>query len=263
MKKKTSFIYKIIRALVLFFYPRMEVVGEENLPDGPYIVVGNHSQMHGPVACELYFPGRHFIWCISQMMDHKLVPEYAYQDFWSKKPLCIRWFFKILSYVIAPVAECIFTNADTIPVYRDKRIFETMEQSVKCLDEGAGVIIFPEDYDEYNNIVHDFQRGFVSVAKRFYSRTGREVSFVPLYVCPRLKKLVIGKPVIYDHTAVSAREQERICTYLMEEISQMAYSLPPHKVVPYPNISPRLYQMNQRPSKENIEVGGQNEKTGG
>ena len=115
----------------------------------------------------------------------------------------------------------------------------------------------------YQRRYHDFQRGFVSVAKRFHSRTGKEVSFVPLYVCPKLKKLVIGKPIQYDHTARSAQEQERICTYLMEEISQMAYSLPPHKVVPYPNISPRLYQMNQRPSEEKIEAGGQNEKTGG
>ena len=53
---KFSSLYKIIKAAVRFFYPKMEVVGAENLPDEPAIIVGNHTQMNGPIACELYFP---------------------------------------------------------------------------------------------------------------------------------------------------------------------------------------------------------------
>ncbi|MCR4990759.1 MAG: hypothetical protein K6A38_07850 [Lachnospiraceae bacterium] len=246
MEKKTSFAYKIIRFIVLLFFPNMKVVGEEKLPDGPYILAGNHSQMYGPLACELRFPGRHYIWCISSMMVFKEVPDYAFGDFWSKKPVPARWFFRIFSYLIAPLAVCIFNNAYTIPVYKDKRIFETMELSVNALIDGAGVIVFPEDYDEHNNIVHDFQKGFVSLAKRYYAKTGKTVPFVPLYVCPGLKKLVIGDPVYYDPTAPVAKEQERICNILMDRISELAYELPYHKVVPYPNIPKKDYPDNKR-----------------
>ncbi|MCR4788636.1 MAG: 1-acyl-sn-glycerol-3-phosphate acyltransferase [Lachnospiraceae bacterium] len=246
MNKSTSFAYKIIEFLVRLFYHKMEVCGQENLPDGPYIAAGNHSQMNGPIACELYFPGRHYIWCISQMMDRRLVPAYAYKDFWSLKPKYIRWFYRILSYLIAPLSECVFTNADTIPVYKDKRVFETIDLSVRHLEEGAGVIIFPEDYAEHNNIVHTFQHGFVSVAKRYYAKTGERIPFVPIYVCPALKKLVIGKPVYYDPDHPAREEQERICNELMDAISELAYALPKHRVVPYPNISRKEYPENTR-----------------
>ena len=57
MKQKTSSIYRGIKWLVRMCYPRMEVVGTENLPEGPAVIVGNHAQMNGPIACELYLPG--------------------------------------------------------------------------------------------------------------------------------------------------------------------------------------------------------------
>jgi len=257
LKKKISFAYKCIKGMVRFFYQKTEVFGEENLPEGPAIVVGNHAQANGPVACELYFPGQHVTWTIAEMMDRKTVPAYAYQDFWSNKPKRSRWFYKILAHLIGPLAECIFTNAETIPVYKDRRIFETLRQSVDAMKEGKRVIIFPECYDEYNNIVHQFQTGFVDVAKRYYRETGVEPQFVPLYVCPALKRLVIGKPIRFDHEAKIKDEQVRITSALMEEISEMAYALPRHRVVPYPNISKKEYPENVRPA----EVKGNDSET--
>ena len=246
MEKKISFAYKCIKGTVRFFYQKTKVFGEENLPDGPAIIVGNHAQANGPVACELYFPGRHATWTIAEMMDKKTVPAYAYQDFWSQKPKGVRWFYKIIAHLIGPLSECIFTNADTIPVYKDRRIFETFQQSVEAMKEGTRVIIFPECYDEYNNVVHQFQTGFVDVAKRYYRETGQEPWFVPLYVCPSLKRLVIGKPVQYNHEAKIKDEQLRITSYLMKEISEMAYALPRHRVTPYPNVSKKEYPENVR-----------------
>ena len=246
MEKKISRTYRFIKASVRFFYLKMEVFGEENLPEGPCIVAGNHSQANGPVACELYFPGRHATWTIAEMMDRKTVPAYAYRDFWSKKPKGVRWFYKLVSHLIGPLSECIFTNADTIPVYKDRRIFETFQLTTDALKNGRRVIIFPEEYTEYNNIVHQFQTGFVDVAKRYYRETGEEISFVPLYVCPGLRRLVIGKPISYNHEAKIKDEQRRICRYLMDEISEMAYALPRHRVVPYPNVSKKDYPENIR-----------------
>ena len=79
--KKTSLLYKFIRWLVRLFSPKMGVEGLENLPDGPVVAVGNHTQMFGPIAAELYYPGSHYIWCAGQMMHLKEVPAYAFEDF--------------------------------------------------------------------------------------------------------------------------------------------------------------------------------------
>ena len=59
----------------------MKVIGKENLPDEPCIIVGNHTLMNGPIACELYTPGKHYTWCNGEMMHLKEVPQYAFEDF--------------------------------------------------------------------------------------------------------------------------------------------------------------------------------------
>ena len=179
-EKKTSLLYKIIKGLVWFFYPKLKVVGAENLPKEGAIFVGNHTQMNGPIAAELYCPGKHYTWCAGQMMELKEVPEYAFQDFWSQKPKWTHPWYKLLSYMIAPLSVCVFNNALTIPVYRDNRLIKTFKQTISALQDGANVIIFPECYEPHNHIVHQFQVKFVDVAKLYYDRTGTELFFVPL-----------------------------------------------------------------------------------
>lgn len=234
--------YRFIRFMVWVFYPKLKVEGADNLPDEPAIIVGNHSQANGPIALQLYSPRQSYTWCISQMMHIKEVPAYAFEDFWSKKPKHTLWFYKFLSYVIAPIGSFIMTHADTIPVYKDKRVMHTFLESIDKLNSGADVVVFPECYDEHNNIVHEFQRGFVDVARLNYKRNNKVTPFVPLYLCPSLKKMIYGKPVYYNPEANPKEEAERICNELMDSITEIARSLPKHKVVPYNNVSKKYYQ---------------------
>ena len=243
-KKKTSPLYKVIKWLVWLFSPKFKVEGAENLPEGACIVVGNHSHMYGPIACELYTPGQHETWCTGEMFHKEEVAEYAFNDFWSGKPKATHWFYRILSHLITPLSVLIFNNADTIPVYRDTRLYGTFRQSITALEEGKRVVIFPECYDPHNNIVYSFQKEFVDLARMVYRKTGEEISFVPLYVCPKLKKMVYGPPVKFHGGAEIGGERERVCGELMDGITGIALSLPKHKVVPYPNVSKRYFKYN-------------------
>lgn len=246
--KKTSaisrFCFRIIRGMIWFFYPKVKVEGLENLPQEPCILVGNHSQMHGPIICELHFPGKRAIWCAAQMMYLKEVPAYAFQDFWSGKPKWTHWFYRLLSYLIAPIAACIFQNANTIAVRRDNRIINTFRDTVNALADGKNVIIFPECYTPHNNIVHAFQENFVNVAKLYCKRTGKNVKFVPLYIAPKLHTAYVGQPVDYHPEADQEQERSRICNQLMDSITEIATSLPLHTVVPYPNLPKKQYPKN-------------------
>lgn len=243
-EKPTSRLYRIIKAVVSFFYPHMEVVGAEHLPDEPVIVVGNHTQMHGPIISELFYPGDRYIWCAGQMMHRKEVPAYAYQDFWSRKPTAVRWFYKLLSHLIAPLSVCVFNNAHTIPVYHDSRLISTFRQTVERLQEGASIIIFPEHDVPHNHILCEFQDKFVDVARIYYRKTGKELSFVPMYIAPALKQICLGTPIRFCAQRPIKEERERICAALMEEITSMACALPEHTVVPYRNVPKREYPSN-------------------
>lgn len=100
-ENKESVFYKFIKKAVTCFYPKIEVLGTENLPDEPCVIVGNHAQMHGPICAKLYCPGKHDTWCAGEMMHLKDVPEHAFRDFWSRKPKWTHPWFKLLSYLIA------------------------------------------------------------------------------------------------------------------------------------------------------------------
>ncbi|MBQ1603450.1 MAG: hypothetical protein II079_06245 [Oscillospiraceae bacterium] len=174
-QKKVSPIYRFIKWLAHFFYPVMELVGAENLPDGPCIIVGNHCKTNGPVDCELYFPGEHYTWCAGEMMQRAEVQPYAFRDFRSQKPKAVRWIFKLLSYLIVPFALCVFNNANAIGVYHDARIVSTFRETVARLTGGARVIIFPEHNQPHNHIVCDFQDRFIDLARIYYRKTGQEL----------------------------------------------------------------------------------------
>lgn len=253
--KKTSYIYRFIKWCVKTCYPKIALTGEENLPDEPVILVANHCQMNGPIVGELYAPGKHYIWCAGEMMALKTVPAYAFRDFWSKKPKWTHPFYKLLSYLIAPLSVCVFNNANTIGVYHDTRILSTFKNTVKRLCEGANVMIFPEHDVPRNHIICDFQDRFIDVAKLYYKKTGKAVCFVPVYIAPKLKKMYLGKPVRFSPDQPMEEERTRICNHLMEEITAVAQSLPAHTVIPYQNI-PRKHYPKNIPGEES------NEKTG-
>ena len=236
--------FRVIRWLVKVFYPKITVEGTENLPRESAIIVGNHTQMNGPICAELYFPGKRKTWCAYQMMKCKEVPAYAFQDFWSGKPRWTHWFYKALSFIIAPLSACVFTNAHTIPVYHDARLITTFKQTISALQAEENVIIFPECYSPHNHIVYEFQDKFVDVAKLYYKRTGKILNFVPLYIAPKLKKIYIGKAIPFCPDNSMEQERSRICNYLMDEITSIACSLPRHTVVPYPNIPKKDYPCN-------------------
>ncbi|MBE6989878.1 MAG: hypothetical protein E7426_03925 [Ruminococcaceae bacterium] len=243
-ERKTSPAYRVLEWLVRTFYPAIETVGAENLPNEPVVIVGNHSQLHGPIACQLYFPGKPFIWCAGEMMELREVPGYAYRDFWSQKPRRSRWFYKLMSYLIAPLAVCLFNNARTIAVRRDSQVLSTFRESVKRLQSGSSLVIFPEYDKKYNHILYDFQENFVDVARLYHKKTGTELSFVPLYIAPKLRKMYVGRPIRFCAANPIEEERRRICDVLMREITDLAGSLPRHTVIPYRNIPKRLYPSN-------------------
>ena len=236
--------YRIIRWFVWLFYPKIEIVGTENLPEEPCLIVGNHAKMNGPIIGELYVPGNRAIWCAGEMMRLKDVPAYAYQDFWSGKPKGVQWFYKLLSYLIAPLAVCIFNQAHTIPVYKDSRILTTFRQTVTALAEGANVVVFPECPEPCNHIINQFQDGFTDIARLYQRRCGKPLHFVPMYIAPDLKKAYLGTPVTYCPDTPKEAERQRICDYLIREITKMAVNLPFHTVIPYNNIPKKDYPTN-------------------
>lgn len=246
MAKRIGYwVFRAVRAMVKLVYRDTRLMGLENLPEGACVIVGNHSQMNGPIMAELFIPGDRAIWCNAQMMHLKEVPDYAYADFWSKKPAWSRWFYRLLSYIIAPLSVSIFNNAHCIGVYHDTRIIATLRQSLARLKAGAKIVIFPETDPPFNHVLYTFHDRFIDIGRLYAHQAKQPLAFVPMYICPRLKRAVFGAPITYDPSADPDQERRRVRAALQQAITDLADSQPPHRIVPFRNIPRRLYPMNK------------------
>ncbi|MBR6380296.1 MAG: hypothetical protein IKS07_01295 [Lachnospiraceae bacterium] len=88
----------------------------------------------------------------------------------------------------------------------------------------------------------------------YYRSTGEKLRFVPMYIAPRLKKVLFGEPVTFDPSRPIEEERQRITREMTERITAMAISLPRHRVVPYRNIPKRLYPYNTVSEDKNHET---------
>lgn len=229
-KKEKGILYKICAFFVKMTYKKPSYEGLDNLPSEPCIIAGNHAQMCGPIGNELYFPTEKRIWCDAPMFDKKVFPKYAYDNFFGGKP---NFFQKFLIWVLTPIIVRVFNDADAMPVYRDMRIMKTYKSSIDCIEQGMNVVILPECPKEFNEITNKFNEYFVDTARMYYKSTQKELSFVPMYYCKKLKKMLFGVPIKFDGTAPIETERKRICAYLMDEITRLAKTLPVHKVIPF------------------------------
>ena len=241
--KKKGVVYKICAPFVRLFYKKVEFIGLENLPKEPCVIAGNHAQMHGPANAELNFPTKKLIWCDGPMMVRKEFPKYAYNNFFGGKP---NFFQKIFVRLLTPLITTIFNSADALPVYRDMRIVKTYKLSTEALDNGANIVILPECPDEFNEITNKFNEYFVDVARVYYKQCKKELSFVPMYYCRELKKTLFGKPIKFNASEPIEKERKRICEYLMAEITSLAKTLPPHKVIPFNPVKKKDFKMSKQ-----------------
>lgn len=240
-QKRKGLLFVIFRGIAKLFYGKRKHVGLQNIPQEPCIIVGNHAQLHGSLTAELVYPYKKYTWCIGDLMHLKEAPAYAFKDFWSSKPARTHKFYKAMSYVVSPLLVYIHNNADVIGVYKDMRGISTFKNSVKALKQGAHIILYPEYHKPYNNIVNEFQTKFVDLARLYYKDTGTELSFVPMYIAPKLKTIVYGEPIKYNGAEPIEQQRTTICEYLKTEITNIAQQLPVHTVIPYENISKKDY----------------------
>ena len=237
--KKNTITFRFLSFLVGVFIARKHqfIISEEISEDA--IIVGNHAQLYGPICMQLYFPYKRNIWSLSEVFDRKLFKTYAMKEFWPNKKH--KKFYKFLSVLLAPLAEYIFKHADTIPVYKDQRLITTMRETIKSIQDGNKIIIFPECHEKYNNVVNEFQQNYVDLARLYYAKTKKIIKFYPMYTAPKLRKVLIGKPISYDIDKSPEDNRKIINDYLKNEITKLANSLPKHIIIPYDNIRKKDY----------------------
>ncbi len=214
-----DFIYKAIRAyLVRSLELRYRLDNNE-----PTIFIANHEQSYGPVTTMASLPRPVVPWVTHQITDKRLCPAYIEDDFVRPEVRVSPPLSTLLARIIGRICVGIMEDLKAVPVYKQsRRIVETIRASVRYLEQGRKLLIFPEIANTpFNEIICQFDTGFVGVARALFEKTRRVVTFLPIAVNRHLRALRVGEPIAFNPQRAYHLERERIRETLMESISEM------------------------------------------
>jgi 1-acyl-sn-glycerol-3-phosphate acyltransferase len=216
--------YKIFRFVLL----RIRIHGRRNINlHGPLILVSNHAGSFGPISVITSFPSKLYPWVDHETTEAKTVAKKVQEDFLEaelhlKPPLSA-----YLGRVIGRICVALLKDIEAIPVYgKSRRIRHTVDTSLKLLEEGKNILVFPEDVKKSKNeAICDFSTGFMNLAKLYFEKTRKAVSFLPIAVNRRVKGILVGKPIRFDESVPFHDEKARLKRELESSIFTMYRSL--------------------------------------
>ncbi len=184
---------EIIRTILWLIYKiiyRVKVIGKENVPQNEaFILCGNHVEFIKVPIIELFTTGRRRVFFMAKI---ELL----------KNPL-----FKWLAYLF-----------DVIPVKRGKKDLNAIKQSLKVIQQGHILGIFPEGTRNKTNKPIKAKTGTAYMALR----TGSKVLPVGIKTTKHKKVIVnIGKPLDYSKAKTKNPEKELLeqtTKQIMDEI---------------------------------------------
>lgn len=208
--------------------PRPTLVITESIPsDEPVVFVANHEKNYGPAIMQLFFPISYRPWIIYNMLDEDVCKPYVQETFFDERLKWPRWLSKPVTALLTPLLVRLMQETNPVPVYRGRpdRIVETFRQSIKALENGENLLIFPEKpaSEPFSDDVNEFFEGFLYLAKLYYRKTGKGLLFCPVSINPKTDTISIGKSVRFNPEFEFQVESDRIRLHLMEQVAGLYY----------------------------------------
>jgi len=214
-------VYTLVRRVLRLFFQRPTITGIERVdPSLPSIFTANHEGSYGPIILMLYLPFRLYPWVTHELTAVTTSPAYIRKDF-IEPELRIRGPVALmLSWIIGYFAVHIMKIAGGIPVYKhSKRILQTIEKSVSHVQAGHMIIIFPEIPGSDAHLgVHEFDTGFLKLAKKYHDETGNILPIYPISVNREKRHVVISPPVFLTAAGSYAVRKEEMIENIVERV---------------------------------------------
>ncbi len=216
-------VWSVTAKFLKLFFKKPKIISlSGDIPDKA-VYVANHAAMFGPLMYNLYLPANVSPWGAWPMVGtwkqryHYLKDIYFIQKRHKNKLVAT-----LLAFFEAGLSPLFYKALKVLPSYNDQRFLSTMRKSIRLLDKGTGIIIFPEKSDEgYFDRLTGFYAGFVELAKYYRKRCGEDIPIYPVYYHPKFKKMVIGFPTYYSDYAERGKTREEIAADFCKQVNDL------------------------------------------
>lgn len=185
----------------------------------PIVYLCNHSELYGPIAGMLYCPGFTRPWTISELCcDVQEATAYVKRYTLKHKNWADNKKQRVAAFLGKSTLR-LMQAVQSIPVFRHKprELMNTFRQSVEALQQGANLLIFPEDPDTDPDSPGykagrppELFRGFPMLAQVYYNRTGKRCRFMPMLCHKNARTVSFGTEIVYDPDNDPIAERDRI-----------------------------------------------------
>ena len=215
-------IYGVLAPLIRLFTPKMETVWDVPFDGEPCIFVGNHDRANGPVSVAVKFPLKDqcHIWIYANAMERKLVPAYVRQDYWwDPESRLAPLYDKTIPYLTALALPPILKSVPNVPVYHDMRVMTTMRESLRLLEKGRSLIIFPGIPDGYKS--HSDTKtseGYLQLLPLYHKKTGKVLKIWPMHLDRHT--FHVKAPIVFDPERPLKDQVPDLCRQVTEAIEE-------------------------------------------
>jgi hypothetical protein len=217
--------YHLIVSILETFMWDGELVGGENLGEGPGVMVANHMGAIGPIGICASLPMRLYPWVLGDTVDKVKGPETVSKDFVEKilklrPPMSLK-----VARALCKISIPLLLSLGCIPVPDTHQEQEVLfDTSITLLKQGKFLLIVPEDPkgeppDPHTGI-RPFKRGFLRLGEYYAQETSQRLRFYPVTV-HEAGWVRVAKPITYNPTNTASLERMRMINLLEGTIKAM------------------------------------------
>ena len=212
------FLTYLFICFITKIFVKSKLIGKKKVSktDEAQVFIANHYEIYGPIVTFLRFPFKFRPWVHNKMINPKEVEAHMSIGIYGKFPKYPMWMKKIAVKLLKNImVYTLSKRAKGIAVYRDdpRANIKTMKESTLTLEQGKSILIFPEE-NYVDEGVGEFQTGFAHLAKYYYQKTGKKITFYPIFISQKNKRMYIEDSITFDPTNDPNEEKLRITNHL-------------------------------------------------
>lgn len=221
-KQKRKAWFRFMKKLMVCRYkkPKFVFLGEK--PTNGAIIISNHEGTDAPLSLEMYcdFPIR--FWGTGEMNSGlKKLYQYQTKVYYHEKKHWNLFLARMFCLVASPLTNLYYKGLNLISTYHDSRFRQTLKDSLKAIQDGDNIVIFPEKSDKgYLPELEGFYKGFLSFADVCKAK-GIDVPIYVSYFKIKEKIYIFDAPVKYSSLIANGDSRDQIAKKLLDRCNEL------------------------------------------
>ncbi len=214
--------FRVVKKIMRIFVKEKEFVYLGDEIEEPTIILSNHVGTAAPLSWELYGNLPFRFWGASEM-NSGLISLYKYQTrvFYHEKKHWNIHLARLFCIIASPLTYMFYKGINLISTYHDMRFKKTVDESVKAIEAGQSVIIFPEISDKgYLDVLEGFHPGF-TVLGSVLLRKNMDVPITVAYYKKNEKKYIVDRAVMLSDIFKDGVSREEIAKQLCDRCNRL------------------------------------------